>query len=105
MIKRLRRPTLILTFVALIDGVQIFLDGYLLCQATMQAEAPSTSGSEKRLWGGRFTGKVDPLMEQFNDSLPFDKRMWREDLQVCALLTLPQQLQALYGSLNIELCL
>lgn len=48
----------------------------------MQAEEPSTSQPEKKLWGGRFTGKVDPLMERFNESLPFDKRMWREDLQV-----------------------
>jgi argininosuccinate lyase len=34
-----------------------------------------------KLWGGRFTGKTDPLMEQFNDSIGFDKRMWQADLQ------------------------
>ncbi|KAJ3319127.1 hypothetical protein HDV06_006686 [Boothiomyces sp. JEL0866] len=28
-----------------------------------------------QLWGGRFTGKTDPLMEQFNASISFDKRM------------------------------
>jgi argininosuccinate lyase len=33
-----------------------------------------------RLWGGRFTGKTDPLMEAFNNSFPFDRRMWRQDL-------------------------
>lgn len=33
-----------------------------------------------KLWGGRFTGAVDPLMEAFNASLPFDKRMWRADI-------------------------
>ncbi|KAJ3345411.1 argininosuccinate lyase [Entophlyctis luteolus] len=32
------------------------------------------------LWGGRFTGAVDPVMEQFNASLPFDKRMWNADI-------------------------
>lgn len=47
----------------------------------MQAETSSSSGGDKKLWGGRFTGKIDPLMEQFNESLPFDKRMWKEDLQ------------------------
>ena len=26
---------------------------------------------------GRFSGETDPLMEQFNASLPYDKRMWR----------------------------
>ena len=36
----------------------------------------------KKLWGGRFTGATDPLMERFNESLPFDKRLWAEDLQV-----------------------
>ena len=38
----------------------------------------------KKLWGGRFTGKTDPLMEKFNESLPFDKRMWAEDIRVRA---------------------
>ncbi|MEZ4634083.1 MAG: argininosuccinate lyase [Caldilineaceae bacterium] len=33
-----------------------------------------------KLWGGRFTGKMDPLMEAFNASLPFDKRLWRVDI-------------------------
>jgi argininosuccinate lyase len=52
-------------------------------QAAAQAlqEAPA-SGEKKKLWGGRFTGATDPLMEKFNESLPFDKRMWREDLRV-----------------------
>ncbi|KAI8894428.1 argininosuccinate lyase [Globomyces pollinis-pini] len=32
-----------------------------------------------QLWGGRFTGKTDPLMEQFNASIHFDKRMAKVD--------------------------
>lgn len=36
----------------------------------------------KKLWGGRFTGTTDPLMEKFNESLPFDKRLWKEDILV-----------------------
>jgi argininosuccinate lyase len=39
---------------------------------------PSSGGS--KLWGGRFTGKTDPLMEKFNNSLPFDKRLWDADI-------------------------
>lgn len=35
----------------------------------------------KKLWGGRFSGATDPLMEKFNESLPFDRRMWAEDLE------------------------
>jgi hypothetical protein len=30
---------------------------------------------------GRFSGETDPLMEQFNASLPYDKRMWRQDIE------------------------
>ena len=28
-----------------------------------------------KLWGGRFSGKTDPVMEQFNASIGYDKRM------------------------------
>jgi hypothetical protein len=51
------------------------------------AAAPQAAPSEApaaKLWGGRFTGKTDPLMEKFNESLPFDKRMWAEDIRVRA---------------------
>jgi argininosuccinate lyase len=34
-----------------------------------------------KLWGGRFTGKTDPVMEQFNNSISYDKIMWREDIE------------------------
>ena len=46
------------------------------------AASGSASGSveKKKLWGGRFTGATDPLMEQFNESLSVDRRMWREDI-------------------------
>lgn len=34
-----------------------------------------------KLWGGRFSADNDPIMEKFNQSIGFDKRMWREDIQ------------------------
>lgn len=34
-----------------------------------------------KLWGGRFTGKTDPVMEQFNNSIGYDKCMWKEDIE------------------------
>ncbi|MEX1019849.1 MAG: argininosuccinate lyase [Litorilinea sp.] len=34
-----------------------------------------------KLWGGRFTGPTDPLMEQFNASIGFDRRLWQADIQ------------------------
>ncbi len=32
------------------------------------------------LWGGRFRGPLDPRMRRFSSSLPFDRRLVREDL-------------------------
>ena len=34
-----------------------------------------------KLWGGRFTSDVDALMERFNASFPFDRRLYREDIE------------------------
>ncbi len=33
-----------------------------------------------QLWGGRFSADNDPLMQQFNSSLPFDWRLWEADI-------------------------
>ncbi|PNH00089.1 Argininosuccinate lyase, partial [Tetrabaena socialis] len=51
----------------------------VMAQATSAPAAPAAE--PKKLWGGRFTGKTDPLMEKFNESLPFDKRLWAEDIR------------------------
>ncbi|XP_064122270.1 argininosuccinate lyase-like [Macrobrachium nipponense] len=34
-----------------------------------------------KLWGGRFVGSTDPVMEAFNASISYDKAMWKEDIQ------------------------
>ena len=44
------------------------------------AAAASPSSAPKALWGGRFSGAVDPAMQAFNRSLSFDRRLWRADL-------------------------
>ncbi|CAG8670065.1 3150_t:CDS:2 [Cetraspora pellucida] len=33
-----------------------------------------------KLWGGRFTGATDPLMDAFNASIHFDKRLFEADI-------------------------
>jgi argininosuccinate lyase len=33
-----------------------------------------------KLWGGRFSSQTDPVMEKFNESINFDKKMWAEDI-------------------------
>eukprot|EP00873_Tetraselmis_striata_P036035 jgi/Tetstr1/456299/TSEL_043055.t1 len=48
---------------------------WVVAAAAAEADAP------KKLWGGRFTGATDPLMDKFNESLPFDRRMWAEDIR------------------------
>ena len=40
-----------------------------------------SSAEGNKLWGGRFTGETDPVMEKFNASIGFDQRMWKEDIQ------------------------
>lgn len=32
------------------------------------------------LWGGRFQGAIDPSLHALNRSLPFDRRLWAEDI-------------------------
>lgn len=37
--------------------------------------------SQMSLWGGRFTGAIDPKMHTFNASLSIDKHMYAADVQ------------------------
>ncbi|PVU91700.1 hypothetical protein BB559_004011 [Furculomyces boomerangus] len=39
-----------------------------------------TNTQPKKLWGGRFSGANDPLMEAFNESIHFDKKMYKADI-------------------------
>ena len=34
-----------------------------------------------QLWGGRFTKETDALVKEFNDSLPFDRRLFEQDIR------------------------
>ncbi|CAG7949642.1 unnamed protein product [Penicillium nalgiovense] len=36
--------------------------------------------AENMLWGGRFTQGLDPLMVQYNMSLPYDRVFWKQDI-------------------------
>src|SRR5512137_1297072 len=35
----------------------------------------------KKLWGGRFRKKTDRMVEEFTASLPFDRRLYRYDIE------------------------
>jgi argininosuccinate lyase len=43
-------------------------------------EQPSDNPPGAALWGGRFSAGVNAALHQFQASLPFDARMWREDI-------------------------
>jgi argininosuccinate lyase len=36
---------------------------------------------ETRLWGGRYAAGPAPTLEELNNSLPVDRRLWREDIE------------------------
>ena len=38
-------------------------------------------GPGGKLWGGRFSNPTDALIERLNNSLSFDARLWREDIE------------------------
>lgn len=47
----------------------------------MSSEAPSGARGGLFGAGGRFKGGTDPIMEKFNESISFDKRMWDQDIR------------------------
>lgn len=60
-----------------------------------------------KLWGGRFVGDTDPIMEKFNASIAYDQRMWDADirgskayvkaLEKAKLVTMEEMNQILHG--------
>ncbi|KAI9904996.1 hypothetical protein N3K66_001525 [Trichothecium roseum] len=44
--------------------------------AEKKADAPAAG----MLWGGRFTGPIDPLMHKYNASIQYDKALYKEDI-------------------------
>lgn len=44
------------------------------------AQLPN-NGQHIRLWGGRFTGATDPLMDQYNESLSIDRAFYAQDIK------------------------
>ncbi|KAL8733350.1 MAG: hypothetical protein Q9166_002174 [cf. Caloplaca sp. 2 TL-2023] len=45
-----------------------------------QAQARESKPAQNKLWGGRFTGGLDPLMEAYNESLSLDKAFYAQDI-------------------------
>lgn len=59
-----------LSVLAPLDGVDVYF-----------AHTVSLSHQGSKLWGGRFVGRTDPLMEKFNASIAYDQRMWDADIR------------------------
>lgn len=58
-----------------------FASATLILFSTAAPKMASDAPTKLKLWGGRFTGKTDPLMHAFNQSLSYDKRMHDADIR------------------------
>ncbi|MFT4630065.1 MAG: argininosuccinate lyase, partial [Arenicella sp.] len=47
----------------------------------MTENKPNKRNQEKKLWGGRFTEPTHELVEAFTESVSFDSRLYRQDIQ------------------------
>ena len=54
--------------------------GFPVSEANGGRPGGSPDKSAKTLWHGRFAGGPSEALQQLNDSLPFDQRMFREDI-------------------------
>lgn len=71
-------------------------------------------GQSGKLWGGRFVGAVDPIMEKFNASIAYDRNLWEVDVQgskaysrgleKAGLLTKAEMDQILRGLDKVTVC-
>src|ERR671918_257322 len=43
--------------------------------------APAPQRPIQKLWGGRYAGSTAATLEELNNSLSVDKRLWREDIE------------------------
>jgi argininosuccinate lyase len=48
---------------------------------TADVDADANTAAEQKLWGGRFEGATDELVEAYNASIDFDRRLYREDIE------------------------
>ncbi|KAL8947566.1 MAG: hypothetical protein Q9222_006170 [Ikaeria aurantiellina] len=48
--------------------------------STLQVQKNESKPAQNKLWGGRFTGGLDPLMEAYNESLSYDRAFYAQDI-------------------------
>ena len=49
--------------------------------ASTTTTTDSASSTPFKTWGGRFTGRTDPVFELYNASISFDRKLWAADIQ------------------------
>lgn len=54
------------------------------------------------LWGGRFAGETDRLMQEFSSSIQIDSKMWAADLKVSAAHTRMLKAQGILSAADAE---
>jgi len=55
--------------------------GLMFVDGKPQISKDRESKMSEKLWGGRFTSDTNEMVNTFNSSIHFDKRLWREDIQ------------------------
>src|ERR1700709_555254 len=65
----------------LLDSKQPLLLYDLSLLKSSKMAQPAKTEIPVRLWGGRFTGEMDPLMNQYNESLSFDRVFYAQDIK------------------------
>ncbi|KAI9833464.1 MAG: hypothetical protein M1819_003622 [Sarea resinae] len=48
--------------------------------SSQQAPKPASAPGKNMLWGGRFTGGLDPLMVAYNESIYYDRALYAQDI-------------------------
>merc|ERR1711939_1138792 len=63
-------------FPQLCDQYDFCASCYGAVDTFIMAKQPS-----QQLWGGRFTGTLDPIMTQYNESIYFDRAFYSQDIR------------------------
>ena len=54
------------------------------------------------MWGGRFSGGPSAIMREINASIPFDKRLWRQDIRASKVHVAMLAAQGIVGEADAE---
>lgn len=54
---------------------------FVACKCSLASNGMATAAAETKLWGGRFEESVTPAVEKFSESVSYDRKLYKHDLQ------------------------